>query len=73
MVLDGFLGSGTTLLAAEQTGRVCRGMELDPRYVDVSVRRWEAMTGKHAVHEASGKTFSEIASETHVDLQEVLS
>ena len=73
VVLDGFLGSGTTLLAAEKTGRVCRGMELDPRYVDVSVRRWETMTGKQAVHESTGKTFSEIASETHVDLQEILS
>ncbi|EAQ96141.1 site-specific DNA-methyltransferase [Congregibacter litoralis] len=73
IVLDGFLGSGTTLLAAEQTGRVCRGMELDPRYADVAIRRWEALTGNHAIHEASGKTFSEVSANTEVDLEEVLS
>ena len=48
-VLDPFLGSGTTLIAAERTGRVCRAVELDPRYVDVVVRRWEAFTGDQAV------------------------
>lgn len=49
IVLDPFLGSGTTLIAAEQTGRVCYGMEIDPVYVDVIVRRWEEFTGKKAV------------------------
>jgi DNA modification methylase len=49
IVLDPFLGSGTTLIAAEQTGRVCYGMEIDPRYCDVIVRRWEEFTGKKAV------------------------
>ena len=48
VVLDPFLGSGTTLIAAERTGRVCYGIELDPRYVDVAVARWEAFAGKQA-------------------------
>ncbi len=73
IVLDGFLGSGTTLLACEQTKRICRGMELDPRYVDVAIKRWETMTGNHAVHEPSGKTYSELAAESGSDLEEALS
>ena len=48
IVLDPFLGSGSTLVACEQLGRRCRGLEIDPRYVDVAVRRWEALTGKTA-------------------------
>jgi DNA modification methylase len=48
VVLDLFLGSGTTLIAAERTGRVCRGVELDPAYVDVAVERWETQTGRQA-------------------------
>lgn len=48
-VLDPFLGSGTTLIAAEQTGRVCYGLELDPGYCDVIVQRWENLTGGKAV------------------------
>jgi DNA modification methylase len=48
LVLDLFLGSGTTLIAAEQLNRTCYGMEIDPRYVDVTVKRWEQLTGKHA-------------------------
>jgi len=47
-VLDLFLGSGTTLIAAERTGRVCYAMELEPAYVDVAIRRWEAFTGERA-------------------------
>jgi DNA modification methylase len=50
-VLDLFLGSGTTLIASERTGRVCRGMELDPKYVDVAVARWESFTGQEAQKE----------------------
>lgn len=57
IVLDAFLGSGTTLLAAQRTGRVCYGIELDPRYVDVAVRRWQNMTGLQAVHAKTGKVF----------------
>ncbi len=53
-VLDLFLGSGSTLIAAERTDRICFGMELDPRYVDVAVARWESFTGGRAVLEAAG-------------------
>ena len=60
---DPFLGSGTTLIAAEQTGRVCYGVELDPKYVDVIVRRWQMYTGKQAVLDGDGRTFDEIAEE----------
>jgi DNA modification methylase len=67
-VLDSFLGSGTTLLAAERTGRICHGIELDPLYLDTAIRRWQRHTGDHAVHAASGKRFEELAKaelETH--------
>lgn len=57
LVLDSFLGSGSTLMAAERTGRVCRGIELDPLYVDTAIRRWQRYTGGTAVHAASGKEF----------------
>ena len=60
LVLDSFGGSGTTLIAAEKHGRVARLMELDPKYCDVIVTRWQEFTGKEAVHEASGKTFAEV-------------
>lgn len=63
IILDGFLGSGTTLIAAERTGRVCYGLELDPKYVDTSIRRWQAFTGKTAVHLQSGRTFNELERE----------
>jgi hypothetical protein len=62
IVLDGFLGSGTTVIAAERTGRCCRGLELDPVYVDTTIRRWQAYTGESARHVASGQTFNEIAA-----------
>jgi len=60
---DPFLGSGTTLIAAEQTGRVCYGVELDPKYVDVIVRRWQQYTGKQAVLDGDGRTFETVAQE----------
>jgi site-specific DNA-methyltransferase (adenine-specific) len=63
LVLDSFGGSGTTLIAAEKNGRFARLMELDPKYVDVIVTRWQAFTGKPAIHEASGKTFDELKAE----------
>lgn len=67
IVLDPFLGSGTTLIAAERTGRICYGMELDPLYVDVAIRRWQAHTGEHAVHLGTGKTFNQLeAGVAHV-------
>jgi hypothetical protein len=62
-VYDCFLGSGTTLIAAEQTGRACLGVELDPKYVDVICRRWQMYTGKQAVLDGDGRTFDEIAEE----------
>jgi DNA modification methylase len=62
-VLDPFLGSGSTLIAAERTGRICHGIELDPLYVDTSIRRWQRHTGGKALHIPSGKTFAEIAKE----------
>jgi DNA modification methylase len=56
-VYDPFSGSGTTLIAAEQTGRRCYAMELSPQYVDVAVRRWQQFTGKRAVLESTGADF----------------
>ncbi len=53
VVLDPFGGSGTTLIAAEKSGRIARLIELDPKYVDVIVRRWEEFTGKQAIREAA--------------------
>jgi DNA modification methylase len=61
VVLDPFLGSGSTLIAAEQCGRVCYGVELDPLYVDVIVRRYQQVTGRPATLEASGETFDQLA------------
>jgi DNA modification methylase len=63
LVYDPFLGSGTTLAAAELTERVCFGLELDPKYVDVVVERWQELTGKKATLERCGRTFDEIATE----------
>jgi DNA modification methylase len=62
-VLDVFLGSGTTLLASERTGRICYGLELDPVYVDTAIRRWQALTGERAVHAGSKRLFDELAAE----------
>ncbi|BDL38057.1 site-specific DNA-methyltransferase [Methylorubrum extorquens] len=61
-VLDAFCGSGTTLIAAERAGRVGYGIELDPLYVDVAVRRWQSLTGRAAVHAITGATFAEQAA-----------
>jgi DNA modification methylase len=63
LVLDCFGGSGTTLIAAEKTGRRARLIELDPLYTDVIVRRWEAFTGAKARHEKSNKTFLQTTKE----------
>lgn len=60
VVFDSFGGSGTTLIASEETGRVARLMELDPRYVDVIVKRWQEMTGKEATLEETGATFNSL-------------
>ena len=66
VVLDAFLGSGTTVLAAERTGRRCYGLELDPAYVDTAIRRWQALTGGSARHSISGRSFDDLASEAEV-------
>jgi DNA modification methylase len=63
IVLDSFLGSGTTVIAAERTGRRCYGLELDPLYVDTTVRRWQAYTGEHARHSLNGRSFNELEAE----------
>ncbi|MGC2782130.1 MAG: DNA methyltransferase, partial [Bradyrhizobium sp.] len=59
-VYDPFVGSGTTIIAAEMTGRACHAIELDPAYVDVAVRRWEAFTGAQAVRAADTQPFADI-------------
>ena len=65
IVLDGFLGSGTTVIAAERVGRICYGLELEPRYVDTIVRRWQAFTGQIAVQESTGRNFNDIEEESN--------
>ena len=59
VVLDPFGGSGTTLIAAEKSGRLARLIELDPKYVDVIVRRWQGWTGKQATRESDGALFDD--------------
>ena len=61
IVADPFLGSGSTLIAADKTGRICRGVELDPLYVDVIVRRYEAVAGGPAVLVETGEAFDLLA------------
>ena len=63
IVLDAFLGSGTTVIAAERTGRRCRALELDAAYVDTAIRRWQALTGDKARHATSGRTFDDLGDE----------
>ncbi len=57
------MGSGTTLIAAETTGRVCYGIELNPAYVDVAVERWQQFTGQEAVLEGKDRTFEGLRAE----------
>jgi DNA modification methylase len=73
IVLDPFLGSGTTAIAAERTGRVCYGIEIDPQYVDTSVRRWQNFTGLDATHGVSGRTFNKLAEEADLEYTEARS
>ena len=61
IVLDAFSGSGTTIIAAEKTGRIGYALELDPRYIDVAIKRWSALTGEQAIHARSGFTFEELS------------
>jgi DNA modification methylase len=66
LVLDSFLGSGSTLMAAQRTRRICHGIEIDPVYVDVAIRRWQNYTGEAAVHAQTGKRFNEVAAQKEV-------
>jgi DNA modification methylase len=61
-IYDPFLGSGTTLIAAETSGRLCYAIEIDPHYVDLSIRRWQAFTGKIAALAEDGRGFDEISA-----------
>jgi DNA modification methylase len=63
IVYDPFLGSGSTLIAAQLTDRICYGIDIDQGYVDVIVTRWQELTGKKAVLDADGRTFEEVAEE----------
>ena len=59
-IYEPFMGSGTTLIAAEATGRTCLGIELNPAYVDVAVDRWQQFTGKPAVLDGEDRTFDDL-------------
>jgi DNA modification methylase len=72
LILDPFLGSGTTLIAAETTGRRCAGLELDPRYVDTILRRWEQVTGDQAILAATGQSFAVVARARATATEEVV-
>jgi DNA modification methylase len=61
-VYEPFCGSGTCLIAAETTGRVCHAVELDPAYVDVAVQRWQAFTGQTALLDGDGRCFADMAA-----------
>jgi len=67
-VLDLFGGSGSTLIACEKIGRKARLMELDEKYVDVIIKRWQDFTGKEATHEETGKTYAEMAESKNIDV-----
>ena len=62
-VYEPFSGSGTTIIAAEITGRACHAIELMPQYVDVAVERWQAFTGGLAKLESTGRTFADVGAE----------
>ena len=63
LVLDAFLGSGTAIIAAERVGRRCYGCELDPKYADTIIARYERHSGEPAIHLGTGKTFAETAAQ----------
>jgi len=63
IVLDGFLGSGTSVIAAQRTDRRCYGLEIDPIYVDTIVRRWHSFTGDQAIEVSTGRSFDQLREE----------
>ena len=67
-IYEPFCGSGTSLIAAETTGRVCHAVELDPPYVDVAVLRWQAFSGREALHAETGESFSTVAASRAVEI-----
>lgn len=69
IVVDPFLGSGSTLIAAEKVGRLCCAMDLDPAYVDLAVRRWQSWTGRRAVHAETGALFDDLHAAAELDLE----
>jgi DNA methylase len=69
IVLDPFLGTGTTVIAAERTSRICYGIESDPHFVDTTIRRWQTFTGLSAKHASSGRSFREREEEVGSELK----
>jgi DNA modification methylase len=65
VVLDAFAGSGTTVIAAEKTGRRAYAMEIEPRFVDTAIRRWQDYTGKEAIHAETGRSFAIVEQQRH--------
>jgi DNA modification methylase len=63
VVLDPFAGSGSTFIACERTGRLGRGIEIDPLYVDTAIRRWQEYTGEAAINVATGRAFADHEAE----------
>ena len=63
IVIDAFLGSGTSIIAAERVGRRCFGIEFDPQYADTIIRRFERHSGDPAVHVETGRTFAEVEAQ----------
>jgi DNA modification methylase len=62
-VYDPFLGSGTTLIAAELSRRICFGIDIDPRYCDVTIERWQRLTGSAAILDGDGRSFADLKDE----------
>jgi DNA modification methylase len=71
IVFDPFLGSGTTLIAAHTTDRICFGLDIDPTYIDVAIRRWQKLAGKAAVLDGDGRTYDQTAAERAVVSEDV--
>jgi DNA modification methylase len=69
IVLDPFLGGGATVMAAEATGRIVRGLELDPLYVDVTLRRWRGATGGEPVRQADGMLFRDLEASVRAEVK----